>query len=441
MNTEPLVDYLRQPFPKPTGFSAYRFPGLVVHLPITLFLVVVGASLTLSDPYLWPLLAVYLLAGIYLGRDLAIMAHYNLLITLAVLAGVIGLVASPDALRVLLSGSGNPVVVFAVTLSVAAGFAAWVRWRIGAATGDGAAATQTAGQGGAPGKPRLFASSLMWLLALAWFALVFIAAYRPEHPRSAGFTWAFWLLPLLAAAALMLALRSNTSALRDRGPLPAIVLALKLVILLLGVAAPTAGFVGSHTDHRLHARVARMVDVIAPLQLQVEANVARPRGRGLALAGAGIAWPEGIRTDAGIVGSDGSILSFDTLTGALVIVTPGALPEWRCLSFPRALAPPACRDYPAPTSLEDNSVTDRAQAVAALAKAAAGIKAATTATGAARFLPRDGDLDFGYVDAQGQAALYNDRHGILMLLRREAAANWQCRLLVQAGAAAECPAG
>lgn len=442
MNTAPLIDYLRHPFPKAEGFSAYRFPGLIVHLPIVLFFLVLGASLTLSEPYLWPLLPVYLVTGIYLGRDLAILAHYYLPITLAVLGGFIWLIASPDTLRLLLSGSRNPLLSLAITLSVAAGFGAWVRWRIGTEEANAAAASEPAGQTPpAPRKPRLFAAGGMWLLSLAWFALVFVAAYRPEHPRSQSFTWALWLLPLIAAAALALAFSSNAQALRNRGPRPAIVLALKLVMLLLVLAVPPAVFVTSHADFRLHARVAKMIDSVAPLKTQVQLNILRPQGP--AKAGEGIAWPVDIKTDAGFIGSDGTILIFDASTGALAIIAPDPLPDGRCLGFPRALVPRACRDYPAPTSLEDGSGTNMAQAVAALSKVAVGIKAASSAplAGAAQFLPRDGDLDFGYMDAQGQVALYNDRHGILMLLRREGTGSWQCRLLVQARADTACPAG
>jgi hypothetical protein len=429
MNTAPLIDYLRRPFPKAEGFSAYRFPGLIVHLPIALCFLAVGASLTLWEPHLWPLLAVYLAVGIYLGRDLAILAHYNQLITVAVIGGLIGLIASPETLRTLLSGSRNPLLSFTVTLSVVAGFCAWVRWRIGAAEDGAAAAPEPADQAPAAlRKPRLFAAGGMWLLSFAWFALVFVAAYRPEHPRSQGFAWALWLLPLIAAAAFALAFRSNARALRNGGPRPAIVLVLKLVVLLLGIAVPTAVFVASHADFRLHARVAKMIDSVAPLKAQVQAR--------------GIAWPADIKADAGFIGSDGTILIFDASTGALGIIAPDRLPDGRCLSFPRALAPRACRDYPAPTSLEDGSGTDLTQAVAVLSKAAAGIKAAPSAplAGTARFLPRNGDLDFGYQDAQGHVALYNDRHGILMVLRREGTSRWQCRLLVQGRAGTECPA-
>ncbi len=442
MNIAPLIDYLRHPFPSRQGFSAYRFPGLIVHVPIALFFLVLGASLTLWDPYLWPLLLVYLLAGLYLGRDLAIFAHYNLLITLAVIGGFIGLMASPDTLRALLSGSRNPVLSFAVTLSVAAGFFAWVKWRIGAEADNRAAPPDVPGQTpAAPQKPRLFAAGGMWLISLAWFALVFLAAYRPEHPRSSGFTWALWLLPLIAAAALVLALRSNVGALRSRGTRAVIVLALKLVILLAALAIPTAAFVTSHADFRLHVRMAKMIESVAPLKAQVLENLFRPQW--MTKPGEGLAWPADIKTDAGFIGSDGTILIFDASSGTLAVIAPGPLPDWRCLGFPRELAPRACRDYPAPTSLEEGSGTNMTLAVGALSKVAAGLKAPSSAqsAGTSRILPRDGDLDFGYVDAQGgQVALYNDRHGVLMLLGREGTGSWNCRLLVQGKTETGCPA-
>ncbi|MFN0317950.1 MAG: hypothetical protein ACKVQA_23230 [Burkholderiales bacterium] len=324
----------------------------------------------------------------------------------------------------------------------AGGFSAWAGWRIGAERDSSVATSEPAEQTPAvPSKTRLFASGGMWLLAFVWFVLVFAAAYCPEHPRSQGITWALWLLPLVASAALALAWRSNAKVVRGQGRRPAIVLVLKVAILLLALAVPTAAFVTSHASLRLHGRVAKMIDSVAPLKTQVQANVLRPQGP--AKAGEGISWPASIKSSTGFVGTDGTILIFDTSAGALAIITPGPLPDGRCLGFPRALAPSTCRDYPAPTSLEDGSKTTMTQAVAALSKAASSIKTASAAplAGTARLLPRDGDLDFGYMDTQGRVALYNDRHGILILLQREGAGSPQCRLLVQGKAETECPAG
>ena len=60
--------YFIRPFPGTQGFSAYRFPGMLVHIPLFL---------------------IFLFLGLYLGRDIAIYAHYNPLITVAVILFII----------------------------------------------------------------------------------------------------------------------------------------------------------------------------------------------------------------------------------------------------------------------------------------------------------------------------------------------------------------
>ena len=118
-----LWHYFRSPFPKAQGFSAYRMPGVAVHGPVILLFVWLGAWLCFGEPWTYALFIVYLVAGIYLGRDLAILAHYNMLITLAVLGGTIWLVASsPQWAR------PSPVMSVAVTLAVALGLAVYASW-------------------------------------------------------------------------------------------------------------------------------------------------------------------------------------------------------------------------------------------------------------------------------------------------------------------------
>lgn len=77
--------YFGRPFPKAEGFSAYRMPGLLVHIPVLLVFLSLGLWLfSWGDPWLLlPVLAIYGVIGLYVGRDLAILAHYNPLITLA----------------------------------------------------------------------------------------------------------------------------------------------------------------------------------------------------------------------------------------------------------------------------------------------------------------------------------------------------------------------
>lgn len=77
-----VFSYFRRPFPSTQGFSAYRMPGMAVHGPLILASSLVGFLLCWPHPVLRPLLVVWVLAGLYLGRDIAILCHYNPLLTL-----------------------------------------------------------------------------------------------------------------------------------------------------------------------------------------------------------------------------------------------------------------------------------------------------------------------------------------------------------------------
>ncbi len=118
--------YFHAPFPKAEGFSAYRMPGLLVHVPFLLILLVLGAWLCLGQPWLYPFLLVYAVIGIYLGRDVAILAHYSALITLAVLIGAFLLVTSAPAWHHPASLAGAAVSILVTGL-----FVWYVNWRTG----------------------------------------------------------------------------------------------------------------------------------------------------------------------------------------------------------------------------------------------------------------------------------------------------------------------
>ncbi len=81
--------YFIRPFPSTEGFSAYRFPGMLVHLPFLFIFLFLGLYLNLGTTWLWPFIVLYLVIGLYLGRDIAIYAHYNPLIILAVILFII----------------------------------------------------------------------------------------------------------------------------------------------------------------------------------------------------------------------------------------------------------------------------------------------------------------------------------------------------------------
>ena len=76
-----IIYYLKSPFPRSEGFSAYRFPGVAVHLPVWGIILLVGYYLCWDEAWLRPLLIIYLISGCYLGRDIAILAHYGCFIT------------------------------------------------------------------------------------------------------------------------------------------------------------------------------------------------------------------------------------------------------------------------------------------------------------------------------------------------------------------------
>lgn len=77
-----MLSYFRSPFPSTAGFSAYRMPGVAVHGPLILSFAMVGFFLCWPHPMLRPLVIFWVLAGLYLGRDVAILCHYNPLLTL-----------------------------------------------------------------------------------------------------------------------------------------------------------------------------------------------------------------------------------------------------------------------------------------------------------------------------------------------------------------------
>jgi hypothetical protein len=93
METMPILKrygaYFIRPFPSTQGFSAYRFPGMLLHIPLFFVFLFLGLYLNLSTIWLKPFILLYIVIGLYLGRDIAVYAHYNPLITLAVILLII----------------------------------------------------------------------------------------------------------------------------------------------------------------------------------------------------------------------------------------------------------------------------------------------------------------------------------------------------------------
>ena len=146
MNWKPVLAYFARPFPSTQGFAAYRMPGPIFHLSVAALAFVVGLSVCIPGNSLGavPLLAVWVIAGFYLGRDLAILAHYNGLLVLVWIAGLITVLIHPQFLESLhrslaaWSNAHYPELAVLTTALVAIGFALWVRFSIRLMSGDDA---------------------------------------------------------------------------------------------------------------------------------------------------------------------------------------------------------------------------------------------------------------------------------------------------------------
>ncbi|HAI14333.1 MAG TPA: hypothetical protein DCM28_21695 [Phycisphaerales bacterium] len=76
--------YFRHPFPSRKAFGPYASPGMTVHLPAIFLGLMFGWVLGHADMGSLPVLIATGFCSVYLGRDLAIRAHYNVLVTVGV---------------------------------------------------------------------------------------------------------------------------------------------------------------------------------------------------------------------------------------------------------------------------------------------------------------------------------------------------------------------
>lgn len=107
-----LLDYFRVPFPSRQGFSAYRFPGLAAHVPFFIVFSLSGLLLCGAGP----LLLVWMVAGLYLGRDVAVICHYAPVLLLVIWTAMFVLVA--EARHVEMFGRRHPAVAIGLTIMV-----------------------------------------------------------------------------------------------------------------------------------------------------------------------------------------------------------------------------------------------------------------------------------------------------------------------------------
>jgi hypothetical protein len=109
-----ILYYFRTPFPSRRGFSAYRFPGLAAHIPFLAALGMTGILLCGSNPLLRPLIIVWVVAGLFLGRDLAIICHYAPPLLLLIWAAMYAVVAEAKPLGAF--GRRHPAVGVLLTV-------------------------------------------------------------------------------------------------------------------------------------------------------------------------------------------------------------------------------------------------------------------------------------------------------------------------------------
>ena len=107
-----MLDYFQVPFPSRQGFSAYRFPGLAAHIPF--FVVLSLSGFLLAGPN--PLLLIWVIAGLYLGRDVAVICHYAPALLLVIWTAMFVVVT--EARHLDLFGRRHPAITIGLTLLV-----------------------------------------------------------------------------------------------------------------------------------------------------------------------------------------------------------------------------------------------------------------------------------------------------------------------------------
>jgi hypothetical protein len=92
-------------------------PGMAVHGPLIFSFAFTGFLLCWPHPLLRPFLAIWVLAGLYLGRDVTILCHYNPLLTLISWAAFAVVLFKPGPI----AGFGASHVTVPAILSVVIG--------------------------------------------------------------------------------------------------------------------------------------------------------------------------------------------------------------------------------------------------------------------------------------------------------------------------------
>jgi hypothetical protein len=123
------LSYFRTPFPSAQGFSAYRMPGVAVHGPLLFVCSLIGFCLCWQHPLLRLFLAVWILAGLYLGRDIAVFCHYAPLLTLVCWGMCAFVIHQAKSIAAFGAAHGFMAALFSLAAALALFFVAWVMTR------------------------------------------------------------------------------------------------------------------------------------------------------------------------------------------------------------------------------------------------------------------------------------------------------------------------
>lgn len=121
-----ILWYFRKPFPSQQGFSAYRSPGMAAHLPFLVALSAAGILLCGSTPALRPLVLVWMAAGLFIGRDVAIVCHYAPFLVLLIWAAMYAVIA--ESKRLATFGRQHPAAGVLLTALLFV-LQIWIAWR------------------------------------------------------------------------------------------------------------------------------------------------------------------------------------------------------------------------------------------------------------------------------------------------------------------------
>jgi hypothetical protein len=304
---------------------------------------------------------------------------------------------------------------------------------------------------------RVFRSAVTWYWAVAfaaasyvWYSVAVEALRHGNGRGGAGLAGDLGLgaLAAIALGAAVAAVRRNRAALAQSAwPMRIVraaggVLGTWLVLVLSFTAA--AFLVPTYADDTPRAKYVELLLYTAAARTGVMESAGERRG--LSGSGEGLTIGAGGRLSAGIVSANGVVVAYSEPLRAVAVLVPqwgdGRVERWRCMGLPRKIVPDSCRDrdlLPARSTLDrgiEGSERDHAAALRELAAAlqsevAAAFRARKALSGSVRerALAASGPLDFGYLSANGAAALYSDRHGVYLQLTPSVKGNaleWDC---------------